>query len=343
MKPFWDKIFIISFVIITWKEGTKMNWIVDLQKAVNFMEENLMHEISVDDVAQHIHSSKDYFAKIFNIVTGYSVGEYIRNRRLSMAAQELAFTKASVLNIALAYKYETPESFTKAFARMYGFTPSKFRAQKIKPQHFHPFTIQTIIKGGFNMKTTSAFSDNQPLIERINEKLEGNDLRTIMDFLNFCYDNDLPINSNKNVDGWAIGGVDGCSIGFLQVHFKNKFGQQTDWRLSIKHCDFETRYCYFDSEETKGIKEFAWKHVYYCKQSECHPNWKNCGGYDGRYSQMIFGKQFEKICHQPFLFINPTADELILIKKMFTILSEKHMPAIRKQMLKIDPLNLHLS
>ena len=307
-----------------------MNWIDDLQKAVNFMEENLLHEISVEDVALYIHSSKDYFAKIFNIVTGYSVGEYIRNRRLSMAAQELAFTQTSVLEIALAFKYETPESFTKAFVRLYGFTPSQLRAQKIKPQHFQPFTIQTIIKGGFNMNTTVAYLDNQPLIERINEKLEGNDLRNIMDFISFCYENDLPINSNKNADGWAIGGIDGRSIGFLQVHYK----QQTTWNIFIKHCDFETKYCDSDSEETNGLKEFCWKYVNCCKQSECHPKWEKCGGWDGRYSETIFGKKFEKLCHSPLVFYNPNPEELVSIKKLIKILADKHMPAIRKEMLK---------
>jgi len=255
-----------------------------------------------------------------------------------MAAQELAFTQASVLEIALMYMYESPESFAKAFARLYGFTPSHVRAQKIKPVHFYPLTIQTIIKGGFNMKTTFAYLDNQPLIERINEKLEGDELRNCMDFINFCYENDLPINSNKNVDGWAIGGVDGRSIGFLQVHYK----QAATWIIFIKHCDFETKYCDFYSEETEGLKEFVFEHINICKVSKCHDGWQKCGGYDGRYSETIFGKRFEKLCHSPLVFYSPTAEELENIKKLIKILADKHMPAIRKQMLKADSWNAHL-
>jgi AraC-like DNA-binding protein len=307
-----------------------MDWGVDLQKAVNFMEENLLREIGVEDVACHVHVSKDYFAKIFNIITNYNVGEYIRNRRLSMAAQELAFTQATVLEVASMYMYESPESFTKAFVRLYGYTPSQVRAQKIEPQIFHPFSIQTVIKGGFNMKTTFAYQDNQPLIERINEKLEGDELRNVMDFINFCYENDLPINANKKVDGWAVGGIDGRSIGFLHVHF----GNETTWTLYSKHCDFETKYCDFDSEETKGLKDFVWKHVYYCRQEKCHDGYKKCGGYDGRYSETIFGKRFEKLCHSPLVFYSPSAEDLVNIKKLFKILADKHMSAIRKEMLK---------
>jgi len=310
-----------------------MNWITDLQKAVDYMEKNLLRKISVDDVAEHVYISKDYFAKIFNIVTGFSVGEYIRNRRLSMAAQELAFTQASVLEIALMYMYDSPENFTKAFARLYGFTPSQFRAQKIEPKHFHPLKIQTIIKGGFGTEKTLSFQNNQPLIERISQKLDGEDFRNIMEFLDFCYENDLPINANKNVDGWAIGGVDGRSIGFLQVFYQ----QQTTWNIFIKHCDFETKYCDFNTEETEGLVEFAFEHLNFCKESACHPGWKKCGGYDGRYSETIFGKRVEKLCHSPLVFYNPNAAELANIKKLIKILADKHMPAIRKQMLKEVP------
>jgi len=67
-----------------------MNWITDIQKAINFIESNLLEEISAETVAQHIHFSTDYFQRIFNIVVGYSVAEYIRNRRLTLAGEELA-------------------------------------------------------------------------------------------------------------------------------------------------------------------------------------------------------------------------------------------------------------
>ena len=194
-------------------------------------------------------------------------------------------------------------------------------------------------KEGIVLNTTLAYLDNQPLIERINEKLEGDELRNIMNFIRFCYENDLPINSNKNVDGWAIGGVDGRSLGFLQVHYK----QATTWTIFIKHCDFETKYCDFESGDTQGLKEFILEHLNYCKQSECHDGWKKCGGYDGRYSETIFGKRYERLCHQPLVFYSPNAEKLANIMKLFKILTEKHMPAIRKQMLKTDQWNSHLS
>jgi hypothetical protein len=88
---------------------------------------------------------------IFGVVTGFSVGEYIRNRRLSLAGQALAESKTKVIDAALDYGYETPESFTKAFTRFHGATPSAVRAQKAQPRVFRRLTIQINIQGGFNM------------------------------------------------------------------------------------------------------------------------------------------------------------------------------------------------
>jgi len=129
-----------------------MNGVGDVQKAIDFMENNLMNDICIDDVSKHIHTSKDYFQRIFFIVTGCAIGEYIRNRRLALAAQDLLFTKLKIIDISYKYMYESPESFTKAFSRLYGYPPSHVRTHKVIPEYFYPFTIQTIIKGGFNLK-----------------------------------------------------------------------------------------------------------------------------------------------------------------------------------------------
>lgn len=127
-----------------------MYWIDDVQKAINYIEENLLEALSVEDVTNNIHSSKDYFQKVFTIVTGFSISEYIRNRRLSLAGQDLVKGKAKVIDIALKYHYETPESFAKAFSRFHGVAPSSIRTRE-RLKTFRPITIQINIQGGFNM------------------------------------------------------------------------------------------------------------------------------------------------------------------------------------------------
>ncbi len=80
---------------------------------------------------------------------GMTVSEYIRNRRLSCAAQELLQPNSRIIDIAMRYQYETQESFSKAFTRFHGVPPSKARRGQVKV--FHPLTIHVTIKGGFDM------------------------------------------------------------------------------------------------------------------------------------------------------------------------------------------------
>ena len=129
-----------------------MNWIDDTQNAINFIENNLTENIRAGDVSRHIHSSTDYFQRTFNIVTGLSISEYIRNRRLTLAGEELRNTQAKVIDVALKYGYDSPESFTKAFTRFHGVTPTSAKASGEGLKHFYPLSINIYIKGGFGMK-----------------------------------------------------------------------------------------------------------------------------------------------------------------------------------------------
>ena len=125
-----------------------MNWINDIQKAINFIENNLLEDITVDDVSNHIHSSTDYFQRTFNIVTGISISEYVRNRRLTLAGEELKNTQVKVIDVSMKYGYDSPDSFTKAFTRFHGVTPASARVSENNLKYFHPLSIEIYIKGG---------------------------------------------------------------------------------------------------------------------------------------------------------------------------------------------------
>jgi AraC-like DNA-binding protein len=128
-----------------------MNWIDDTQNAINFIECNLLEDIGVSDVSKHVNSSIDYFQRTFNIVTGLSISEYIRNRRLTLAGEEIKNTRAKVVDISLKYGYDSPESFTKAFTRFHGVAPAFARVSSDKLKYFYPLSIKVNIKGGFGM------------------------------------------------------------------------------------------------------------------------------------------------------------------------------------------------
>lgn len=128
-----------------------MNWSESISRAVEYIENNLTNDISMEDIANHLHISSFYFQKGFSMLCGYSVGEYIRNRRLSLAAYELLHTDNKVIDIVLKYGYESPDSFTKAFTRFHGSTPTSVRrGGKIK--EFAPLKINIMLKGGYTME-----------------------------------------------------------------------------------------------------------------------------------------------------------------------------------------------
>ena len=86
-----------------------MSWIDDTQSAINFIEINLLRNIGADDVSKHINASADYFGRTFNIVTGLSISEYIRNRRLTLAGQELKNIRVRIIDLSLKYGYACVE------------------------------------------------------------------------------------------------------------------------------------------------------------------------------------------------------------------------------------------
>lgn len=128
-----------------------MDWINIVQKALNMIEAHLMEDINAETIAKSLYTSSAYFQKIFSIVTGFPVGDYIRNRRLSLAGEEIEAGKTKVLDAALKFGYESPESFTKAFTRFHGITPSAVRKSPCGLKYFSPMNIQINIEGGFIM------------------------------------------------------------------------------------------------------------------------------------------------------------------------------------------------
>ena len=127
-----------------------MEWLTSIRSAIDYMEDHLEDNISAQDVADHVYLSPFFLQKGFSLMTGYGIGEYIRNRRLYLAALDLNGTKDKVIDIALRYCYETPESFTKAFSRFHGATPSQVRGGA-SITAFLPLTITLSIQGGKQM------------------------------------------------------------------------------------------------------------------------------------------------------------------------------------------------
>ena len=102
-------------------------WIEGFQVSIDYIEQHLLNELDIDEIAKNAALSPFYYQRIFGALCGMTVGEYIRARRMTIAAQELAGSDHKIIDIAMKYGYDSPDSFTKAFQRFHGITPTQAR------------------------------------------------------------------------------------------------------------------------------------------------------------------------------------------------------------------------
>jgi len=228
-----------------------MNWINDIQKAIHFIENNLLENINTDDVANHIHSSTDYFQRIFNIVTGISISEYIRNRRLTLAGEDLQGTQAKVIDVAMKYGYDSSDSFTKAFTRFHGITPASVKASAEELKYFHPLSIDIYIKGGFNV--------NRKIIPNIPEvDYYGNEVDYIFNLLTATF-----AGAGDKIDRAELAVYSGVANRFVWKAKDWNFGYEA--MDSIDQTPFETK--------LRLLKTFGWdaKYIKILRDSDGKP------------------------------------------------------------------------
>ena len=128
---------LLYYTMVT-EGGKNMEWVKGLQKAIDYIEDHITEDIDYAEIAKQAYSSSFHFQRVFHIICGYSIGEYIRNRRLSLAGTDLSSGNEKVIDIALKYGYNSPESFSRAFTKFHGITPVQAKNEKFtgaNPQH----------------------------------------------------------------------------------------------------------------------------------------------------------------------------------------------------------------
>lgn len=128
-----------------------MGWIEAIGEVVQYIEDHITEELSVKELARSVNLSPFYFQKGFAMLCGFTIAEYIRSRRLALAGSELAAGNGKVIDIALKYGYDSPDSFTKAFTRFHGVTPSQARKDRVMLKSFAPLKIKLSLEGGYLM------------------------------------------------------------------------------------------------------------------------------------------------------------------------------------------------
>ena len=123
----------------------------NMNDAMKYIEENLTNEIDFKVVARFAHCSEYHFKRMFSFLAGITLSEYIRRRRLSLAAFELINSNSKVIDVAIKYGYNSPDSFTRAFQQLHGVTPSEARNNGQQLKAYPLMTFQLSIRGGNEM------------------------------------------------------------------------------------------------------------------------------------------------------------------------------------------------
>ena len=209
-----------------------MEWIVAIQKAIDYIETHLTEDIDYQKLALESFSSPYHFQRIFSILCGYTLGEYVRLRRLSVAGTELASGKQKVIDIALKYGYDSPDSFSKAFQKFHGITPSKARTNGNMLKCFSRLSIKISLQGGSTMQYKIQERSAFYVLEKVETHTVENDQNktSIPDFWTRAYaDGTMDTLAQSNIDNDYIFGI--C--------YGSENDKLFDYSIAVK-CDEDT-------------------------------------------------------------------------------------------------------
>lgn len=128
-----------------------MDWLGNWNKAMEYIENHLEHEIDMDEIAKLTCCSPVHFQRMFSYLTDVSVAEYIRRRKMSKAAAEIQKNLAKIIDVALKYGYDSPTAFNRAFQSVHGIAPSKAKKEGVILKAYLPISFNLAIKGDSEM------------------------------------------------------------------------------------------------------------------------------------------------------------------------------------------------
>lgn len=138
-----------------------MEWIERLNRAIDYIEENLTDEIDYEQLGNIACCSSYHFQRMFSYMAGMPLSEYIRKRKMSLAAVDLQGGDAKIIDVAEKYGYHSPTAFNRAFQTVHGIAPSKVRNEGVSVKSFPPITFKITVKGvgemNYRIETKEAF------------------------------------------------------------------------------------------------------------------------------------------------------------------------------------------
>ena len=138
-----------------------MEWIERLNEAIAYIEEHLTEEIDYERLGKIACCSSYHFQRMFTYMAGVPLSEYIRRRRMSLAAVDLQSTGIKIIDVAGKYGYNSPTAFNRAFQSVHGIAPSAVKNEGVSVKSFPPVSFKLIVKGveemNYRIETKAAF------------------------------------------------------------------------------------------------------------------------------------------------------------------------------------------
>jgi len=189
-----------------------------LNNTIEYIERNLDATLDIDELSKVAYSSRYHFQRVFHALTGFTVTEYIRNRRLTLAAEDLVGTDKKVIDIAFKYDYESPEAFTKAFKRLHGISPSALRKLSGKIKAFPKISFQISIKGECEMIYKIVEKDAFKVLgaELVTTTVNDSAYKEIPEFINKLFKNGAHDRMNELIGNPKGILLDGFHYGFKE-------------------------------------------------------------------------------------------------------------------------------
>jgi AraC family transcriptional regulator len=152
-------------IILMMKGGCLMDSLSSMNNAMAYIEEHLTENIDYSKISKIAYCSEYHFKRMFSFLSGVSLSEYIRRRKLTLAALDLKDRDLRIIDIAVKYGYNSADSFSRAFHSLHGILPSEARSENTQLKAYPRMTFQLSIKGGCEM--------NYRIVEKESFKLVG--------------------------------------------------------------------------------------------------------------------------------------------------------------------------
>jgi AraC family transcriptional regulator len=167
----------------------RLEWFDRMKNALDKLEETMEDRLDIEEIARAAYTSPFHFQRMFHMLTGMTVAEYARKRKLTLAAQELASSSAKVLDVALKYGYDSPESFAKAFRKVHGISPSEARQPGVRLKAFPRISFHLSLKGDKDMDYRIVEKEAFTVLGRTIDVScrDGQNLRDIPKFWQTCH------------------------------------------------------------------------------------------------------------------------------------------------------------